>query len=142
PCELFVLSCVPAEVREYRVQRCGHDRYVDQKREHETEVLAEYQFRAAYRLGEQGVDASSLDFLRHQPDTDENRHEKTEHSDRRQTQVLEDLDVLAGGELSDEVRREYQENRKRDKAVHDLVAHGLAEAVDRNPEQRHCRCST
>ena len=54
---------------------------------------------------EQRVDAAPLDFLGHEADADEDGDEEPEDGDRRQPEVLDDLHVLAGRQLTEEERR-------------------------------------
>ena len=103
------------------------------------------------RLCQDAVDTSSLDFLRHQTDADEDRDEEPEDLGRGEPQVFDDLDVLACGELTNQIRPGHHHNGEEQKVVQDLVAHRLAEHVDRNrengshdgvPDCRAATCST
>src|SRR5690606_21231470 len=47
-------------------------------------------------------------------------------------EVLDDLDVLPGGELPDHDRRADEQHREEDQVVEHPIAHGLAERVDRD----------
>ena len=48
---------------------------------------------------------------------------------RRQAEILDDLDVLAGGELADQIRRADQHDREQHQVVEHLVAHRFAEDI-------------
>ena len=88
------------------------------------------------RLGQQRIDAAPLDFLRHQPDADEDRDEQAEDRDGREPEILDDLDVLPGGELADQERRRDQQHREEREVVRDPIAHRFLEDVDRDPANR------
>ena len=122
----------PGHVGEHGVERHGHHREVHGERQHQAGVLAEHELMAVDRLGEQAVDAAPLDFLRDQADADEHGDEQAEDRRRREAEILDDLDVLPGRELADQVRRAHQEDREEDEVVEHLVAHRLAEDVDRD----------
>ena len=82
------------------------------------------------RLREQAVDAALLDFLRDQADADEHGDEQPEDRGGGEAEVLDDLHVLSGRELADQVRRGHQQDREEHEVVEHLVAHRLAEHVD------------
>ena len=117
-------------VGQHRVERHDHHHDVDDQRQPQAAVLAEDELGAAERLGEQAVDAAPLHLLPHQADADEDRDHQPEGGDGRQPEVLDDLDVLPGGELAEQVRRRHQQHRERDQVVEHLVAHRLAEHAD------------
>ena len=123
-------------VAEHDVERERHHRDVDRKRQHEAGVLAGDELRPADRLRQERVDAAAVDFLRNQPDADENRDEQAEHADRRQPEVLDDLDVLPCGELPEEERRRDQQDREEHQVVGHAIPDGLAEHAERYPASR------
>src|SRR5262249_18656366 len=58
------------------------------------------------------------------------RDEDAEDRRRCEAEVLDDLHVLASGELADDDRRAHEEQREEDEVVEDLVADRLAEDSD------------
>ena len=52
--------------------------------------------------------------------------------DRRQPQVLDDLDVLAGGQLAEKERRRDEQDGEHDEVVGDAVPDRLAEHAHRD----------
>src|SRR5690606_17536026 len=60
----------------------------------------------------------------------------------RQTQILDDLDVLARGQLSNHDRRADEQHGKQHEVVEHAIAHRLAERVDRNDADEPCHCAT
>ena len=92
----------PPHVTQHRVERQRHDRQVHGQREDEPGVLPEDERGPADRLREQAVDAAPLHLLRHEPDADEHGDEQPEHGARGQTEIFDDLDLLAGGELGEQ----------------------------------------
>ena len=96
----------------------------------EAGVLAEHRADSGGSAWRAGVDAAPLDFLRHQADADEDGDEQAEDRRRRQAEVLDDLDVLPGRELAEQVRRADQQHREQHQVVEHLVADRLAEHVD------------
>ena len=60
---------------------------------------------------------------------------QAEERDRRQPEVLDDLHVLAGRELADQVGRGDQQHREADEVVEHLVAHRLLEDVPARSER-------
>ena len=126
----------PGHVGEHGVDRDGHDRHVDREGQHEPGVLAQDELRPADRLGEQRVDAAALDFFRDEADANEDGDEEAEDSGRRQSEILDDLDVLPGGELPEQIRRGNQQDRKEDQVVEDAVPDRLAEHADGDAANR------
>ena len=95
---------VQLHVAEHQIERRRHRRDVDDDREHETDVLADDELPARQRLGQQAVDAAPLDLARDEADADEHRHQHARHLDRREPEVLDDLDVLPRRDLADRAR--------------------------------------
>ena len=121
PARLSERRLGPGHVGEHGVERGGHDRHVDRESQHQPGVLTQDELRAADRLGEQRVDAAALDLFRHEADADEDGDEEAEDRGRRQSEILDDLDVLPGGELPEQIRRGNQQDRKDDQVVEDAV---------------------
>ncbi len=117
-------------VGQHRVPGHDHHHHVHDQRQAQAAVLAEDEFGAAERLGEQAVDAAPLHFLPHQPDADEHRDHQPEGGNGRQPQVLDDLDVLPRGELAHQIRRRHEQHGERHQVVEHLVADRLAEDAD------------
>src|SRR5262249_23267696 len=97
------LRRTPTHIGEHRVKRQGHDREIDGERQQQAGVFPEHELWTADRLGEQTVDAALLDLFRHETNADEDGDEETEDRRRGEPEVLDDLDVLSGGELADQV---------------------------------------
>ena len=132
----------PVHPREHQVERDRHRRDVHGQRQHQTAVLADDELPARQRLGEQAVDAAPLDLARDQPDADEHRHQHAGQLDRRQAQVLDDLDVLPRRDLPDQHGRRDQQQRERADRVQHAIAHALLEHVqgdDGDAAHRHRR---
>ncbi len=113
PRALHVRADAPRHVGQHQHRAPPPYRDVDGQRQHQADVLAEDELIAIDRLGQQAVDAAPLHFLRDQADADEDGDEQAEDRRRRQTEVLDDLDVLPGGELADQVRRADQQQSRR-----------------------------
>jgi hypothetical protein len=64
---------------------------------------------------------------RHQADAEERGDEQADRRRRRQPEVLDDLDVLTGGELRQQERRGHQQHREEYQAVRDAIANRVAE---------------
>ena len=126
----------PRHVGKNGVQRHRHDDDVDGERQHQAGVLANDDFVPANRLGQEIVDAPPLDFLEHQSDPNEYGDEEPENGHGRQSEVLDDLQVLPGRQLTEDQRRAHQQNGERDQVVEHFVADRFAEAVDRDPAER------
>src|SRR6185503_11083717 len=116
----------------HRVERHRHDADVDRERQGQAAVLPYHQLRTANRLRQQRVDAAALHFLGHQADADEDGDEEPEQRGRREAEVLDDLDVLPGGQLAEQIRAPDQQHREQHQVVEHLVAYRLAEDVERN----------
>src|SRR5258706_7026248 len=85
---------------------------------------------AMNRLREQRIDAPAFDLLRDETDTDEDGDEQPKHRRRGQPEILDDLDILARGELPDHVGRPDEHDREQHEVVEDLVADRFAKDVD------------
>ena len=71
-----------------------------------------------------------LHLLRDEADADEDGDEQAEDRGGGQPEVLDDLDVLPGSELADQIRRAHQQDREEHEVVEHLVADRLAEHVE------------
>ena len=72
------------------------------------------ELRAGDWLGEQRVDAATLDLFRHEADANEDGDEEAEDRGRRQSEILDDLHVLPGGELPErDTTRQSAEPQRR-----------------------------
>ena len=79
---------------------------------------------------------SALDFLGDEADADEHRDEEPEERGRGEAEILDDLDVLPGGELPQQKRDPDEQDGEQHQVVEHPVAHRLAEDVDRDREGR------
>ncbi len=122
----------PDHDREHDVEGARHRGDVHEQRQQQPAILAQDELRAPDRLRQQRVNAAALDLFRHQADADEHGDEQAEEQHGRQAEIFDDLHVLPGGELSNEIRRAHQQDRECDKVVEHLVAHRFAEDVDRD----------
>ena len=127
---------IHAMYAEHRVKRGSHHREIDGEREDQPEIFSDDQLVAFDRLGEQAVDAPLLHFLRDEPDADEDRDEQAEDGGGGQPEVLDELYVLPGRELADQVRGAHQHDGEEHQVVEHLVANRFAEHVERDDPDR------
>jgi hypothetical protein len=101
-------------------------------RQHTIEVVTfiDYDSFKAYNATRNDPDEKyPIDFARDEPDADEDRHEQAGNLDRGESEVLDDLHVLAGRDLADEDRRGDEHEREGADRVQDAVAHAFLEHV-------------
>ena len=114
---------------ERQVERERHHRQVHEQREAQADELAQEELVAAQGLGQEGEERSPLDLLADQADADEDGDERAEELHGGEADVLEDLLVLADGELAEQEAGQGHEDREEDQVVEHPLAHGLPEGV-------------
>src|SRR2546427_1567529 len=108
---------------------CRHDADVHQERERQARVLSEQKHVAGDRFRDDRKDRALLDLLADQADPDEDRDDDAEDIDACQSDVLNDLGLLAYGERAEEDRTADQEQAEEHQVVEDLIAQRLAKRV-------------
>ena len=113
PAALDRLHLDPGDERKHTVQRSGHQGEVHEERADETNVLPENQLVAANGLDQETIDAAAFYLLRDQADADEGGNEKPEAQRGGETEILDDLQVLPRGELTNQIGRRNEEHRQK-----------------------------
>ena len=91
--------------------------------------LPHEELRTAQGLGQQGVEGTALDLLAHEAHPDEDRDQGTEEVDGGETEVLDDLLVLADRKVAEEKAGEGHGEGEEHQVVEHPLAHGLAKGV-------------
>ena len=113
---------------------------VHEERQQQAEELSDDELGPPHGFCEQRIDAAAIDLLRDQVDADEDGEEQPEDRRGRQPEVLDDLDVLSGGELADEDGRADEQDREQHQVVEDAVADRFAKHRGRDaPNGAHAR---
>ena len=89
---------------------------------------------AANGLGQETIDAAAFYLLRDQADADEDGNEKPEDRRGGQTEILDDLQVLPRGELTNQIGRPNEEHGKKHQVVEHLGAYRVFEHMDGDQE--------
>ena len=122
-------KCAPCNRQGRLPSTSAHHCHLHGQGQQHAQPLAEHEFPAPQRLGQDGVHGLEVELFVEQVHAHEDGDDDAEDVDAEQPDVADGAHLFVQGEVADGERRQDDQHGEEEQAVEDLVAHRFAEGV-------------